>query len=172
MNIFEKIDRFLLEKVFQKFSDGFQGVTGLTCFFLAKTFAFATWAMVLLSILAVISITGELRILLVLVSFICLAALWVLVSMWDRKEKELSAKEGVKNPTAYYGFIARIMALFLFLSDFIPPLGADVGQKPYHWHLKAAYLFLVLALYFSACTSFPPGKKRQKEIDNLSCQET
>lgn len=164
-----EIDVFLLEKIFQRISNFFQKVTGLTCFFLAKVSAIGTWSAMVVSIYSIPDINLWLRIFLMICSVFYLLIVWFLIDLWDRREKELAEKEGVRNPAAIIWFEVRVLSWLFLVLLFI----ATTRQRDSQWYISFLYLrismaFVVLYAYFASCTPLPPCKSLiQKFIDLL-----
>jgi uncharacterized membrane protein len=166
ISIIEAIDSFLLEKVFQKFSDFFQMATGMTCFFLAKIaiiLSFASW------VIFVISDPDDNPYLLIISLFTLYLAYnaWKLTAIADVAEWQMNEGRRMKNPAALALFPLRFLSLLIFPLSLIGALSLR-GHDGWISDLRLLYLtafvmFEVIWIYFFSCTPLPPGESKVKQ---------
>lgn len=166
ISIFEAIDSFLLEKVFQNFSDFFQMATGMTCFFLAKIaiiLSFVSW------VIHMISDPGDNPYLLFFFSLFTLYLAynaWQLTVIADVAEWQMNEGRRMKNPAALALFPPRFLSLLIFPLSLIGALslrGHGWASDQRLLYLNVFVMFGVIWIYFFSCTPLPPGEKKAKQ---------
>lgn len=162
ISIFEAADAFLLEKVFQKFSNFFQKTTGKTCFFLAKIAIILSSSFMIISVVAIPD--KNFLPLLIFLALVYACIIWCLTNLIDSKERRIFKSGAFVNHGKLALFPLRLLSWFLLLLEIIICRG-----KGWEKHMTSArYLqicaaFFICWVYFSSCTPQSPGKSRIKE---------
>lgn len=177
-----KLDGFLMDKVFQKFSHWFQKLTGKTCFWLTKTcYGSSLLFLVLMGVFnflvrqepSLVKFNIALDIIFwLLVGIIYASMIISIIRSCDREEKDFfSAKEASVNIrritltlprisaflvcSMVIGFMAVIILFFARSHIFYP---IPVCLSLLFWAI-----FTIFAVYFRCCTPLPLCKSKVKE---------
>lgn len=165
------LDSFLLEKVFQKFSNFFQRMTGKTCFFLARALfliAAVFCGMIVLWVTFASKDTDY------YVMFLCFLGIFLFFS--DVNEMQGREKDFEENIEAAKNRDTELLLLFRRLSHgaialfavFLFPTATEKGREFALLLFVIVFLASSLGNYFASCTPLPPGKSRIREwIGNL-----
>lgn len=148
MNILVKVDDFLIDQVFQKFSDKFQKATGKNCYFLAKQLhLLGGMFFSLLSIREVFSIKF-----MAVVGVIC-----CFYGAYYCHHLEKVPFNGFMNPNRPWA-IKRIILLILYSTTSI------IAIRHSDLILPGLSISLLCGAYFGDCTPFPPCQSKIKEL--------
>jgi magnesium-transporting ATPase (P-type) len=157
-------DAFILEKIFQRFSNLFQRMTGKNCFFLAKTFfilASTLFGLALIIFFTLYRDTG------LLFSLTFASGVWVFMgeaNALGRKENDISDNpKCYMNEAAETGFIPRMIYWVCLLFSFCLTIATKECKVSFA-AMAIAYIFGVIAIYFASCTPLPPGKSLIKKL--------
>ncbi len=174
-----RLDDFLLEKVFQKISDNFQKATGKNCLFLARILVLISIALdfIIGFIIIAISWYDPLNLLvLLLLTRTILANFKHLKNMQDREEREtkvLSSSAEVANvkkllfkPLRIFSLANNILFdMFFIVFDVINTTLLRSMENKLTLFMLVANLSLschTASIYFSCCTPLPPCKSKIK----------
>ena|ERR1700733_13506346 len=167
MDLFVRLDRFILEQVFERFAHWFQRLTGKTNFWLAKL---SRYVLVLSTVVDIVLRSMRDNVLdvaiLVFFSVVFIPRFGMII-----REMESRPLRGVRNDAAIspIWMCARMLAvLFLASSQIIlvadmvygVPFSRHVGE---YWLRQIEFLSYDCLFYFIACTPLPPGNSALKQ---------
>lgn len=166
--MFLKIDNFLFDRVFQKFSLWFQSMFGQNCFWLAKITAGLMWSsLIFCESIGLIFAVNAIVLGLTMLGAIC--HLWF-IDKYDRNFCEIQTGD------QYFLNICRIdrlmfvmrlnfLANLLWITIILTAVFSFSKSDFFYFSfllLTVIHIFAVCTFYFIACTPLPPAKGKVK----------
>lgn len=169
--LIERIDEFFLDKIFQRFSDGFQKLTGKTCFFLAKvSFLLAAGFFELSAINGLYQTRYANWLITAIIVCLGIVMLFRIIQITGRWESRyVNGKQPVIN-------IRRIILQFPRVVLLSATAGMSVGYLTGCLSLKSSpfdsimrlliccHFSIFIGLYFQSCDPLPPAKSWLKKL--------
>lgn len=157
MKVLVLMDNFLVDRIFQKFSNSFQKLTGKSCFFISGLFYYLISIMFfILAATALVCLKGFVGVLGSVPSFF-VALIFFALGYHIKKEEKIFylAAASSLNLNKVLLEPLRILLLLIF------PLyvyGLANGKIP--WPFFVFFVFFGLAIYFASCIPLPPCKSK------------
>ena len=167
--MFELIDNWLLDVIFQPFQNKFQRITGKNCFFLAKQFFIASMVAYLFfawfcSVDIFIGTILSLSVAVIILDFI---GCWIIITI---HEKEYIDNKMTCNNLRISMIKRRLMCInsFPVLFIFFIPVAILFSTSQFITTIvvfaSLYFLFNFMGSYLVACTPLPPGSNWFKEM--------
>lgn len=179
-NIFELIDNFQLDNIFEPIQQKFQRLTGKNCFFLARMFAGVQGALwILIAILffvhngveihpqsyILVGILNFLFVFMLLIQIINITLTMMFLKVIEEDPNKI-IKKGLCNPLRLLLFkkrIEKIFSLFLNTTFFLILVGLQYIFSKFGICYTLILLFRIIEIYFISCTPLPPETSKVKQ---------
>ncbi len=163
--LFLYIDSFLLDKIFELFSNWWQRLTGLNNFWLARQVLMLSF---IFSVLFVADVFKNVYLTLCIFfsGFFFYGLLYILIIIGEQNYLSREYLRGARNPRSINLLytIVRLVLLFLFISFVCFCLFGIAKVNDYYvLFILGAYVTITATAYFASCTPLPPATSKVKE---------